>query len=193
MNPRLGRRALLAGAVGMAGAIFITPLGDTEYSIEDLSAEEVPGPLSLSAEVLDADILVDSPGVVRLSLTNDGSTPITLWNQGVVPFGVLLLNGTGSGALLISPSYDESGQVTLRDMGRGGWTVRGDQMSVVLEPAETLSEEYEVHGDLLFNEGTYTIENVTGPLLRYEQADTDIQEVTPNIEVRIESRNLPPL
>lgn len=192
MNSGLGRRALLAGTVGMAGAIFVTPLGDAEYAIGHLSAENIPGPLSLSVEVLDADILVDSPGIVKLSLTNGGSTPITLRNQGVVPFGVLHLNGTGPRTLLISPSYDESGRITLRDRGRGGLHVRSDQLSVILEPTETLSEEYEIHGDLLYDEGTYTMENMTGPLLRYEQEGVpEIQEVTPTIEIRIESRNRP--
>ena len=210
----LRRRAVL-GALAGSTAALAGSLADTEFSIADVRVPTAAdGPLSFEVTVLDADVLVDSPGAFELSATNESDERLELVSRGVRPFGVLELRGEsdyGSAWIdLWADAYAESDHV---DVSPGGMSVDGEELVTTLESGESASADYEIRGDEVPNsDGTYDLRGELGDdaVARYRrpngetggeaadgETDTESDEhsepsgtgLDPEIEFRIETRS----
>ncbi|ARS91117.1 hypothetical protein [Natrarchaeobaculum aegyptiacum] len=174
-RPTLRRRTMLGAVVGST-TLLAGCLGDTEFSITGVrDPDDVRGPPSFDLDVLDPDILVDSPGAFELSVTNDSDEPIELVSLGVRPFGVLELHGTSgygrSRVRLYSEAYEESDHLDFR---RDGMSFSRPELVRKLEPAETTSRTFQIWGEWVPNsDGTYALTGRGGdePVVRYRRPD----------------------
>lgn len=176
-QPTLRRRALLASAVG-ATASLAGCMADTEYTIVDVTQESTSTdePLSFDVAVLDPDIRIGSPGSFELVATNDGDEPLELVSRGVAPFGMLQLQterDVGSVRVgLWSEEYEASPHVDVRS---DGTSVDSDELLTPIEPNETVSFVYEIHGDDVPRDGgVYALAGGWGDdVVTYRRADAD--------------------
>lgn len=170
------RRTFLAASTlsiaGLSGC-----LGDTEYRITDTAAETPPEGLSMSARLAVADVTIEHPARLALTLKNTGDEPIRIRSYGVWPFGVLAIAPSPTPGentwktTLFSPSYEETDGV---EVGRGGASLSMDGTPITrpLEPGETVSGRYELHGDDLPRAGTYyVVEKFEGHAPQYSTGD----------------------
>lgn len=191
MNQTIPRRALLGSIVGIGG-LLTGIFADSEYTIEEISAEEPTGPLSLSATIIDSEITFDKPGEIELSVTNEADEPIELQNRGIAPFGVLTAVGVdrgGSGLTLYSPAYDEvDGVESTPEQLTAEEVVR-----TTVGPDETASEIYEIEGSEVLRTGAYEIRvfRTRMPLLTYENPETgETVDETPSVVFEIDAHTV---
>lgn len=154
-------------------------MADTEFSIVDCRVPTaVDGPLSFDVTVLDAAVLVDSPGAFELSATNESDEALELVSRGVRPFGVLELrdeSGDYGGARigLWADAYEESEHV---DVKPNGMSVDGEELVTPLESGESVSFDYEIHGDEVSTaDKTYELRGELGDdaVARYRRPNGD--------------------
>lgn len=207
------RRAFLGTVAGSTAAVAGC-LGDTEFTIADVSGPtDRDAPLSFAVDVVDPDVLVDSPGAFELTAINDADEPLELVSRGVRPFGVLELRGEsddyGDAWIdLWADAYAESEHVDVKPNGMG---VDGEDLVTRLESGDSVSFDYEIRGDdVTVSEGTYELRGDLGDdaVARYrrpneeddgnsegEADDSDGNSepsgtgLDPEIEFRIETRS----
>lgn len=205
------RRRTLLGAVATSTVGLAGCLADTEFEIADVRVPtDVDGPLAFEVDLLDPDVLVDSPGAFEVSVTNEEDGALELVSQGVRPFGLLELRADPDDhpgetwISLWSDAYAESDHV---DATRGGnsRSADGEELVTPLEPGETVSHTYAIYGDEVRNDdATYELVGGLGDdaLVRYRRPDEEDgaadengggepsgTALTPGIEFRIETRS----
>ena len=163
-------------------------LGDTEYTITDISVASATGPLALEVALVDAAATVDSSAPLDITLRNDGTEAVSVRNTGVWPLGVLALAPSGERGpvrvLLLSDQYAKTDRVEVTAN-----STRNDNEPIVrrLSAGESVTERYEIHGDRLYGSGTYTLRGYFDEVpLSYRTGDTeDWTEFYPEVSVAV--------
>jgi hypothetical protein len=183
------RRTILAGAAVGFGSLgtIAGVFGESEYTIRNLRVAQVGGPLSLKVELIGADVVVESPGVLRLTVENTAQTSVELFNTGVMPFGVLRAKHVNRQNMfrLYSPLYEKSEYI---DATGGSFEVSLDELSRSVAPSESISAEYKLLGDRIAREGTYELEARRALLIYSRPEENSITEETPTVEFDITPR-----
>lgn len=170
------RTFLTASTLSIAGLSGC--LGDAEYQISDTATDASLEPLSISVRIAVADATIEHPAVLALTLENTGDEPTRIRSYGVWPFGVLAVaplptpDEDAWTTTLFSPSYEATDRV---EVSRGGSSISMDGTPVIrtLDPGETVSKRYELHGDDLPRVGTYyVVENFEGRDSSYSSDDS---------------------
>ena len=136
-----------ASLLGTAGC-----LGETEYTVTDVSVGDVSPPFSFSVEIVDPNAVIEHPARLRFSCSNEGERPIQIRNTGIWPFGLLeLVDSLGAeeagGTILWTERYAESDEVDATN--RRDYGTSSTPLVRPLDPGERISETYELHGDSL--------------------------------------------
>lgn len=187
----------MLGAVVGSTTLLAGCLGDTEFSITDVRGpNDASEPLSFGLDVLDPDVLVDSPGAFELAVTSDSDEPIELVSQGVRPFGVLELHGTAeysrSRIRLYSEAYEDSDHLEFRS---DGMSIDGEELVWELEPGETASLTFQIWGEWVPNSGgTYALTGRRGdePVVRYRKSNDGAGAAIAGEEVDADGTNESP-
>jgi hypothetical protein len=146
------RRRSFLGVAGASLAGLSGCMGATEYTVTDVSVDDVSAPFGFSVEVVDPDAVVEHPARIRFSLSNERQQPIRIRNTGIWPFGLLeLVDSLGaeeaSGTILWTERYAESDEVDATSRSDYGTT--STPLVRPLGPGERVRETYELHGDSL--------------------------------------------
>ncbi|WP_424005269.1 hypothetical protein ACOZ4I_17955 (plasmid) [Haloarcula salina] len=179
-----------AALVGLSGC-----LGDAEYTVSEVSAPETQGPLTLGVELVDSSVTVDSPARLSFTLRNDGGGALSVRTTGVWPFGLLALAPPDDRGpekiLLLSDQYAESDHV---EVSRNSVGNDNEPLVRQLTPGESVSRQYEIHGDRLYGAGPYTLRGYFEPVVLSYQSpgDTDWTAFRPAVTVTVRERSLLP-
>lgn len=187
------RRVLGLATATMAGLAGC--LGDTEFTVTDVAVGETSAPLALDVAVEDAGVTVDSPAVLAMSLRNDGSETLSVRATGVWPFGLLALDRrdeTGrSSVLLLSDQYANAEHVEVTAN-----SAHSDNEPLVrrLDAGESVSRQYEVHGERVVRPGDYSLQGYFEPVVLQYRPDerADWAAFEPDVTVTIAERSLLP-
>lgn len=191
------RRDFLAvgtlSVVGLSGC-----LGDTEYRLTEITAEDSAGPLSVSGRLAVTDATIEHPAELVLTLENTGDETVRVRSYGVWPFGVLAVASSPTPddetwkTTLFSPSYEATDRVET-SRGGGSMSMDGTPITKRLGVGETVSRRYELRGDDLSRAGTYyVVERFDGRASQF-QTDTDWEMLDYRLRVEIEQKTRVPL
>lgn len=165
------RRRTLLGAIGASMVGLAGCLGRNEYTLSEPEIEQAEGPLRIDASLSDHDATIDGPAALTLELENTGPDPLQIRTRNHWPFGVPALGeadqeGPGGQIPLMSDRYDEIDGVDIDFSGSSRSVgLQNDPVSQVLEPTETVSNEYSVSGEVIFTEGTHELQRYNpGPM-----------------------------
>lgn len=179
------RRALL-GTIGASMAGLAGCLGASEYTLSEPDVEQTDAPLRIDASLSGKDVTIDGPATLTLTLENTGEDPLQIRAMNLWPFGLPALRGTDdqeySGQiLLLSERYDEVDSVNVSvSGGYRSVNTRSDPVSQVLEPNDSVSQEYTIRGDAIMMDGTYELrrygQGMIGPANRGQQGNVTAQQ-----------------
>lgn len=194
MRKQITRRAALVGILGTTGAMSGF-FGQTEFTLDQLSIEEVSPPIGLSGRIGDPTVYVHSPGILEFTIENIGEETIECYNRGIAPFGALHIhnpNHPSGGRLLMNGKYEESDAIQLGN-GSIGVDREVERVSTVLDPGESITEAYEISGDDIYRDGIHEVVNRWSPFLSYRVGSRDsVEEIDPDITVMVETRSMIP-
>ncbi|QHS16166.1 hypothetical protein GWK26_02805 [haloarchaeon 3A1-DGR] len=167
------RQYLLTSTAALAGLSGC--LGETEYTVTDVSIAHTTAPLSLEVVASDAGITVDSPGVLDVRLHNTSETSIDVRSTGTWPFGLLALDPPterDSGTvLLLSDHYADSEHV---EVGENSVWTDNETISRSVDAGASVTERYEIHGDRIYRAGDHTLRGYFEPVfLSYRSGETE--------------------
>ena len=187
MNRRHYLAVATATMAGLAGC-----MGDPEYTITDIGASDMAGPLDFDIEAVDRAVTVDSPGSIDVTVRNGSETSVEISNIGVWPLGILALIPAKENTfktLLLTDGYDETDHVDVTVN-----STRTDNTPLVrsLAASESVTRRYFVQGNRLSGSGRYTLgDYFDHPLLSYRTDDTGSWiERNPTVSVTIAERSL---
>jgi hypothetical protein len=179
-----------ASMAGLAGC-----MGNTEYTVTDVSVADSAGPLALDLDLVDAAATVDSPARLDVTLRNDDDEDISIRNTGVWPLGLLALAQSGERGrgkiLLRSDQYGETDRVEVAANG-----IRTDNAPIVrpLNAGQSVTNQYEIHGNRLYSPGTHTLRGYFEevPLFYRVGNAEEWTEFYPEATITVEERSLLP-
>lgn len=151
--------AISASMIGMAGC-----LGADEYTLSEPDVEQTDDPLQIDAELSGREVTIEGPSTLTLTLENTGEKPLEIRTTNLWPFGLPALGRTNDQhsreILLLSDRYEETDSVNISVEGNGILNMRtqGQTVTQVLAPAEPISKEYTLRGDLIWTDGTYELQ-----------------------------------
>ena len=181
-----------ASLLGTAGC-----LGETEYTVTDVSVGDVSPPFSFSVEIVDPNAVIEHPARLKFSLSNEGERPIQIRNTGIWPFGLLeLVDSLGAeeagGTILWTERYTESDEVDATS--RRDYGASSTPLVRPLELGERVSETYELHGDSLGvnDTGRQTVRGeFEPPILEYATGrEGDWEAFLPEISVVVQEKSV---
>lgn len=181
-----------ASLLGTAGC-----LGETEYTVTDISVGDVSAPFDFSVEVVDPNAVIEHPARLKFSLSNEREESMQIRNTGIWPFGLLeLVDSLGAeeagGTILWTERYAESDEVDATS--RRDYGTSSTPLVRPLDPGERVSETYELHGDSLGVNDTGR-QVVRGefepPILEYATGEArDWVSFLPEISVVLQERSM---
>ncbi|WP_251343788.1 hypothetical protein [Haloplanus halophilus] len=187
------RRALLAAA-GTSMASLAGCLGASEYTITDVEVTS-SAPVEFDVTIADPDAVIEHPALLDFELTTREDRPLRVRNTGVWPFGLLKLVDSldtegPAGTLLWTEQYEASDHADIES--RRNYGTDSTHLVRTLDPGETVSETYELHGDGIREAGTaYVRGEFEPPIFEYTRDDTDgWRSFAPEIAVTIATKRL---
>lgn len=184
------RRCLGLTAATLAGLAGC--MGDTEYTVTDVSVGDAAGPLALDVALVDAAATVDSSARLDVTLRNESDAAVTVRNTGVWPLGLLALAPPGAReeieVLLLSDQYAETDRVEVTANSTGS---DNEPITRPIDAGESVTVQYEIQGDRLRGSGTYTLRGYfeAVPLSYRATGDEDWTAFHPKVTVTLATRS----
>lgn len=148
MTPQITRRALIAGAGGIAG-LFVAPFDVDRFVVRDPRPELDHEHLDLKAELSSSSIDPLSVATVDLTLTNTSDESVSIWTHTVHPFGILGVrrpSRRGGHFPLYAEEYEEDNTIT---------DIRYERNTVPYVTTPTIPDEQEPPYDLSMSSNTF--------------------------------------
>lgn len=162
--------ALVLGGVALTGIVDSSNFTVSSLQVVEDGSNE--SPLVYDATLTDATIAPDDSAAIRVSVTNEGSEPVTVESGPLPPFGLLTASPAESGVhglvakselvaarqdglVLWRDAYAESNEVTLDE---DGGSVAAKEYQTTIRPGETITQTFQIRSNATgLTRGTYQI------------------------------------